>query len=247
MASPQTEKGFTRIANELMAALSRSNLNGVEYDIILTVIAKTYGWNKKQDKISLSQFSQITKRERSNCARAIRNLLKRKILGSVKGDTRNATTYYIQKDYDKWLMNTPSVKNDLVSKMTQKQCQIDTTPSVKHDTTPSVTPIIITKYNLKDNLKDTKDIPKAGCVFDYESEFEKRWVKYPNKDGKKQALRHFKALVKNDIDLLNIDKAMVNYLASEKVKRGFIKDGSTWFYNWSVSYTHLTLPTKRIV
>jgi len=62
--------------------------------------------------------------------------------------------------------------------------------------------------------------------------FEDIWSKYPNKDGKKDALRHFKASVKNEKDMDDIHQALNNYLNSEKVKKGFIKNGSTWFNNW---------------
>lgn len=65
-----------------------------------------------------------------------------------------------------------------------------------------------------------------------EESFEEVWKKYPNKDGRKIALRHFKASIKTDADLKNFDIALKNYLASEKVKKGFIKNGSTFFNNW---------------
>lgn len=58
------------------------------------------------------------------------------------------------------------------------------------------------------------------------------WAKYPNKDGKKDAERHFLATVKTEDDWNNINKAIENYLKTDKVKRGFIKNGSTWFNNW---------------
>lgn len=62
--------------------------------------------------------------------------------------------------------------------------------------------------------------------------FENLWETYPNKDGKKQALQHFSATVLTETDVEAIKKALVNYLQSEKVKNGFIKNGSTWFNNW---------------
>jgi len=63
-------------------------------------------------------------------------------------------------------------------------------------------------------------------------EFEKLWTKYPNKCGKKQALRHFQMSVKTDKDVLDIQQALENYLKSDRVKRGYIQNGSTWFNNW---------------
>lgn len=63
-------------------------------------------------------------------------------------------------------------------------------------------------------------------------DFDYVWKRYPNKDGKKDALRHFNATVKTEKDYMDISRALDNYLESEKVKSGFIKNGSTWFNNW---------------
>lgn len=62
--------------------------------------------------------------------------------------------------------------------------------------------------------------------------FEIYWKIYPNKDGKKQALKDFNASVKNVSDVYSLDKAVSNYLKTDKVKNGFIKNGSTFFNNW---------------
>jgi len=65
-----------------------------------------------------------------------------------------------------------------------------------------------------------------------ENWFEKIWVLYPNKVGKKEALRHFKTSIKTEEDYKNINIALINYLKSERVVKGFVQNGSTWFNNW---------------
>lgn len=77
--------------------------------------------------------------------------------------------------------------------------------------------------NKNDNIKDNN---KA------EFDFEKIWDKYPNKDGKKAAIRYFRSSVKTKEDFKNINLALDNYLKSERVKNGYIKNGSTFFNNW---------------
>lgn len=74
--------------------------------------------------------------------------------------------------------------------------------------------------------------------------FDEVWGQYPVKDGKKAAERHFRATVKTLEDFEAIKKALQNYLASDKVKKGFIKNGSTWFNNWRdwVGYTETARP-----
>lgn len=65
-----------------------------------------------------------------------------------------------------------------------------------------------------------------------ESHFEEIWKDYPNRQGKKSASRSFFATVKSMKDLDRIRYALVNYLQSGNVNKGFIKNGSTWFNDW---------------
>jgi len=62
--------------------------------------------------------------------------------------------------------------------------------------------------------------------------FEETWKIYPNRQGKKQALRHYLATVKTDDDSRRCWQALQNYLKSEKVRNGFVKNGSTFFNDW---------------
>lgn len=62
--------------------------------------------------------------------------------------------------------------------------------------------------------------------------FDVVWQKYPNRQGRKAAMRHYNATVKTPDDAANIETALENYLKSEKVKRGFVQNGSTWFNDW---------------
>ena len=62
--------------------------------------------------------------------------------------------------------------------------------------------------------------------------FDLLWVKYPSKDGKRDALRHFQRTVKTKEDWDSINKALDNYVNSKRVRDGFVKNGSTWFNNW---------------
>ena len=63
-------------------------------------------------------------------------------------------------------------------------------------------------------------------------DFNELWSLYPSKVGKRAAERHFWATVKTAEDLKNIKIALNNYLGSERVKKGFIQNGSTWFNDW---------------
>lgn len=68
---------------------------------------------------------------------------------------------------------------------------------------------------------------------DLNFDFDIVWNKYPNKLGKKEAIRHFKATVETEEDFTNIKKALDNFIKSPKcLDPKFIPHGSTWFNNW---------------
>ena len=60
MASPQLENGYTRIANEIMNALIKYRIAGEQMQCLLHIIRQTYGWGRKSDKISITQFEKAT-------------------------------------------------------------------------------------------------------------------------------------------------------------------------------------------
>ena len=66
-----------------------------------------------------------------------------------------------------------------------------------------------------------------------QKEFEALWLRYPNKDGKKQAWRHYNRSIKTYQDVQSISTALdnyINHLKQEDWKKP--KNGSTWFNNW---------------
>lgn len=100
MANPQKENGYVMIANELFEALCRTRLSGEASQVLNAIIRKTYGFNKKTDVISLSQFCLMTKMPKSSVARAIRYLRIRKIVKTKPHGY--ATEYEVNKNYDEW-------------------------------------------------------------------------------------------------------------------------------------------------
>src|SRR3990167_3281188 len=100
MASPQKEDGFTPIANEILEQLARINLTSYQWRILLVLLRKTYGWNKKEDAIALSQFSSSTGIRRVHVCRALKELCKKEIV--TQRGNGYITKYSFQKDFDKW-------------------------------------------------------------------------------------------------------------------------------------------------
>jgi len=83
---------------------------------------------------------------------------------------------------------------------------------------------------------DTTDkIREDKSITNVMSQFESLWNKYPRKDGKKEAIKHFQTSVKTESDITNIRAALekyTNYVKKNKIEERYIKKGSTWFNNW---------------
>ena len=95
--------------------------------------------------------------------------------------------------------------------------------------------IDVRNENVTQNRVEKNRIEKNICSFP----FDKIWEKYPRRVGKKKAETYFKTSVKTDQDWKDIDTALNNYLNSERVKKGYIQNGCTWFGNWRdwINYT----------
>ncbi len=96
MASPQCEDGFTKIANELLDALIKTNFSGYQRRVLDTIIRKTYGFNKKEDYISYSQIIEMTDIRMPHVSRALKELKQRRIV------TKGGNKIGINKDYSQW-------------------------------------------------------------------------------------------------------------------------------------------------
>lgn len=96
MASPQKENGFTPIANELLEAFLIYKFTEYQRVVILFIFRKTYGWSKKEDWISNSQFVEGTGIPKGHISRTLKEL---KLLKVV---TCRGNNLSINKDWESW-------------------------------------------------------------------------------------------------------------------------------------------------
>ena len=99
MSSPQKESGYTPIANEIMEALARYRIPGEQRQCLDVIIRKTYGFNKKEDTISNSQFVAATGLKKQSVHRAINGLISKNV---IKKADRYIPTYRFNKNYESW-------------------------------------------------------------------------------------------------------------------------------------------------
>jgi len=102
MANPQKEDGHIAIAVEIAEALMKVNLSPYETRVLWCVLRKTYGWQKKLDRISLSQFAASTGLDRRLIPRTIKSLAAKNMLVIFK-DEKKRVSYGLQKNYDLWV------------------------------------------------------------------------------------------------------------------------------------------------
>jgi len=111
MASPQKENGHIDIANELAEAFAKYRLSGQEWQVLWVILRKTYGWHKKEEKISLSAISEMTGIDRGKVCKIIHSLIEKNVVQKVN---TFPATYSLQKDYEKWKVLTK--KSTVLSK-----------------------------------------------------------------------------------------------------------------------------------
>lgn len=100
MANPQLEHGFIRIATEIIEALAHIRIPGEARQVLDAIIRKTYGFNKKEDEISLSQFCLMTGLNRPHVCMAIHKLRAMNMITEKgNGDTN---IYSLNKDFESW-------------------------------------------------------------------------------------------------------------------------------------------------
>ena len=148
MANPQKEDGHTRIANEIFDQFCTITLSSREWNILFFVIRKTWGWNKKFDDISLSQFRKGCHMNQSQVCKVLKHLVSRKIL------LKEEFGYCFNKNYEQWVVSPETPPVSPVSSITG-----DNLP-VSPETPPPVSPETHTIYNYSKNTI-TKDIVKT--------------------------------------------------------------------------------------
>ena len=163
MENPQLEKGFLRIAsgksdNDILTALVKANLTATQYQIMMIVIRKTWGWNKKEDWISISQFVELTTKSRKQIIEDIKILVKRSIL--VKCTTLGKTSLLRpNKIFTEWkqlVKSTTLVKCTLPTSVVQPTQLVKCTTPTKDIYTKDTNTIDIVK-NKYPQLSDLQE------------------------------------------------------------------------------------------
>ncbi len=112
MANPQTENGYTRVANEIVEALSRYAPGHGEMRVLWVILRRTYGWQKKMDTISIGQIKDDTSLSRRMVIYCLQNLEAKRmiIVTRNRGQGRKNEINHVgfQKNHSLWLVQEKS-------------------------------------------------------------------------------------------------------------------------------------------
>lgn len=113
MANPQTERGFCRVANELLEAIIKAELTQREYKVLLFVMRQTYGFSRKFAHLGIRSIAEGAGLDRRNAQKVASGLRDRRILDVRETRSRNKPNLVgLNKDYESWDMPSRGVATD---------------------------------------------------------------------------------------------------------------------------------------
>lgn len=157
-SGPQVEDGYVRIANELFEAILLKLNSYRNIKIVLAIVRKTYGYNKKEDDITISQIAEITGIHRNHVGVALRNLEQMRVIKPVHAG-QHGLIIGINKHHQEWLTAPAKPRgastNSVDAEINQNSCAEQ--PNQLLETTKLVDG---GNQNVAHNRQSQKTIPK---------------------------------------------------------------------------------------
>ncbi|EBA6159012.1 hypothetical protein JMY69_000892 [Salmonella enterica] len=97
--------GYTKVANEIQQLKPRLRMSGREWQCFEAVIWLTYGWNKKQDRVTNTVIAELTGLSDTHVSDAIKALAERKIIFSQKQGMMKLVG--VNTELSGWILDKP--------------------------------------------------------------------------------------------------------------------------------------------
>lgn len=222
MANVQLENGYTRIANELLEAVLNTPFVATHLKIILTCWRYTYGFGRKETKLSISFISKATGISKRYISKGLSELINSNVLIVVKKPTYSSSRIIaFNKNYSEWGYRTTVQQ---VNHSSTGEAEVSTTVEPQFNTTDEL--------QFHQERKHKENINKG----DYEKLFNELWQLYPKKKGKGSVSKTQKQKLFK-IGYNRLVKAIDKY---KKEREGqdpqFTMYGSTFFNSGYVDY-----------
>ena len=101
-AAIQPENGFVKIHPAILELLAQRQLSGREFRCLLFLFRKTYGFQKKEDKISLSQWAEGTGIPRTRVGAVLDNLVNQNIIYRIDNGAKRPSRWGFNKHFETW-------------------------------------------------------------------------------------------------------------------------------------------------
>ena len=223
MANPQVENGHTKIANEILEQLMKIHLSPNQWQVLICILRKTYGFHKKVDYIANCQIIEST----GLCKAVVSRVLS--TLESMNIITRQGKNIGFQKNWESWiklaeqstkvsrtvnsqkLAEQSTLATELAEQSTPEKLAISTSELAEQSTKVSSPAVTQKKYIT---------IQKKNIY----NHFSKFWETYPKKVGKGYAEKAFFKISPDDC-LLEI---MLNAVIVQSKSEQWQSDGGKY-------------------
>lgn len=101
---PQVKDGYTRIANELLEQVMAAPLTLREMRVVMAIIRLTFGWNRKQARVTGGLLAKLTGIHATTCAKVLSGLIEKRVL-IRHGGSRSPVS--LNKHADQWQIEQP--------------------------------------------------------------------------------------------------------------------------------------------
>lgn len=115
------DNGYTKLANELYEELIGANLTRNQAKVAHAICRKTYGFNKKTDRISDSHLAELTRLPRQKVNKAKNELIAMKVIvkvGMAIGPNKNLTEWDIPECHQNGVIVTKAVTKSVTKSVT---------------------------------------------------------------------------------------------------------------------------------
>ncbi|HCT3784770.1 TPA: replication protein, partial [Proteus mirabilis] len=156
----RVEDGYTKLANELYEELIGANLTKNQAKVAHAICRKTYGFNKKTDRISDSQLAELTRLPRQKVNKAKNELIAMKVIvkvGMAIGPNKNLTEWDIPDCHQNGVIVTKTVTKSVTKSVTAlSPKQGHTKETITKEKKESNTPLTPHEVKGGESVKPTK-------------------------------------------------------------------------------------------
>ncbi|WP_423186798.1 replication protein [Alishewanella sp. d11] len=104
-----TDDGYTRTANAIQDQLCRLDISGTQFQVLNAIIRSTYGYNKKQDRVTNTYLAELTGISEKSVRKALEALTERKIITCTKSGIMKLVA--VNKVVSEWVVKSGKAEN----------------------------------------------------------------------------------------------------------------------------------------